>query len=682
MSLLTLPRKKTPPIVAQTPGLLYRRLPVCRRGRSTASLSLWVACVALSLALPNLLFADPGFATNGMEYAVTRTLPGDQVHSALALNANGGYLVWEDNATSSSGLAISAQRLDSSFSASLSSFRVSASSVGDHERPQVSLLNGGGAAFVWQGGKYGLQHVYARFLSSSNTWLTGDVLVNSSTNFYQYNPVVTTLNNGNVVVVWSSLNQYNTTSMQDVYGQVLSPVGEKVGSEFLVNEFVSYNQRTPSIAALSTGGFVVAWVSEQQRILAGVPGQLSFVEQLPSPSVDIYARIYSANVQPLNNEFLVNTDTNVCANPSLAAAAGGGFMVGWSQKDRQVPSNNWDVFARVFSSSGVGGAASRINTQTYGDQFAPRLSAAGSEYLAVWTSMGQDNSMEGVYGQFLHGDGSTNGGEFQVNTTWVSRQMHPAIASDANGRFLVTWSSFTGAGASFDLFGQRYASLAQTLQPMAAPFVYVPFMVNNGVYQPQIVASWPMQPGLSVDHFELYVDGTLMASPVTNAWTMTAANGLTASSTHRFQVAAVAADGTKTPLSAATTATTWGGYNWAGIPFEWMAQYYGMDSSLWPPANGSLGQGGPTLYQVFLTGGNPLNSSTWLQTSLQVLWVQGQPVYRLQWNTQPGLTYQVQTSSDMSNWVDFQSARFAADVVDSVPVPKNNLQYYRLVRLR
>jgi len=113
-----------------------------------------------------------------------------------------------------------------------------------------------------------------------------------------------------------------------------------------------------------------------------------------------------------------------------------------------------------------------------------------------------------------------------------------------------------------------------------------------------------------------------------------------------------------------------------------MAQFYGMDSSTWPPANGALGQGAPSLYQVFLTGGSPLNPNTWLRTTLEATVVQGKPVYLLHWNTQPGLTYQVQTSSDMMNWADLQAPRFAADVVDSVQVPKNNLQYYRLVRLR
>ena len=639
-------------------------------------------CCSMVLGIPGLTFGQGTFLTNGVEYPIIASKPGDQVHPDIALNSAGGYIVWEDNATSSSGLAISAQRLDSSSSRVLSPFQVNSSTVGDHERARVALLNDGGAVFVWQGGRYGFQHIYARFLSSSNVWATGDIMVNSSTNFFQMDPAVTTLNNGNVVVIWSSFNQIGATSMRDVYAQLFSPDGQKIGSEFLVNQFTPFNQRTPALAALSTGGFVVAWVSEQQRTLAVPGGQLALSSQLSHPSIDIYARLFSASAQATGNEFLVNTEKDICANPTVTATSGGGFVIGWGQRDSDVPSNSWDVFARAFSSAATGGQVNRINTETYGDQFAPRLSSSGSDVLMVWTSLGQDSSMEGIFGQYLHADGSTNGSEFRINSTWVSRQMHPVVAGDATGHFVVSWTSFAGGRGSFDLFAQRYVNAAQPLAPMAAPFVYVPFVTVNGVYQPKIVVSWPAQTGLPVDHYDLYVDGALATTLTTNIWTMTAANGLTASSTHSFQVDAVSTDTRQTPLSPAATATTWSGYSWGGVPFEWMASNYGMDSSQWPSANSPLGQGSPTLYQIFLTGGNPANPSTWLRTSLEVTQSQGEPIYLLHWNTQPGLTYQVQTSSDMKTWSDWQSPRLAADVVDSVAVTKGDIQYYRVVRLR
>jgi hypothetical protein len=638
-------------------------------------------CCSLALGVAGSLPVQASFLTNGVEYPIAGAKPGDQVHPALALNAHGGFLVWEDNITSPTGLGISALRLDRGFSGSLSSFRVNSSSVGDHERAQVALLNNGGAAFVWQGGPLGYQHIYARFLSPTNTWLSEDILVNSSTNFYQQNPAIATLQNGNVVVVWNSFSQYNQTSLQDVYGQILTPDGQKVGNEFLVNQFVAFNQRTPAVAAVASG-FAVAWVSEQQRVQGAPTPQLSLPADLVTPSVDIYARTFTAAGSPLKNEFIINSGSNICANPSIATTASGEFMVAWSQKDIEVKLNSWDIYGRIYSAAGAAGPINRINTQTYGDQIGPQVRAAGSSFLVVWTSLAQDNSMDGVFGQFFGSDGSANDSEFQVNTTWVNKQMHPAVASDGAGSFLVSWTSYIGGRNSFDLFAQRYVDDSQPLVAMAAPYAYVPFVVSNGVYQPRIVVSWPAQAGLAVDHYQVYVDGAASASPATNSWTMTAANGLNPSSSHSFQLAAVLADGRTTPLSAPTTATAWGGYNWGGIPFEWMAQYYGMDSSLWPSASSSLAQAGPTLAQVFLTGGNPHNSATWLRTSLSVQYVQGQPVFMLNWNTQPGQTYQVQTSSDMTTWVDLQSPRFAADMSDSVPVPQNNLQYYRLVRLR
>jgi hypothetical protein len=97
----------------------------------------------------------------------------------------------------------------------------------------------------------------------------------------------------------------------------------------------------------------------------------------------------------------------------------------------------------------------RLNTHTYGDQYAPKISAFGRSYLTVWVSLGQDDSWEGVFGQFLNLNGDPAGVEFRANTTTVSHQINPTVASDGVNRFLVVWSSF-GAGTSFDLFARAY----------------------------------------------------------------------------------------------------------------------------------------------------------------------------------------------------------------------------------
>jgi hypothetical protein len=395
--------------------------------------------------------------------------------------------------------------------------------------------------------------------------------------------------------------------------------------------------------------------------------------------VDIYARLFNANGEPSGQEFLVNTGTNVCANPSVAPTDGG-FVVSWGERDSLVRQQGWDIYARALSSTGQGPPAVRVNTWTYGDQLDPQVSASGSELLVIWTSMGQDGSMEGVYGQFLQPDGSLAGTEFRVSTTTMSKQMQPDLASDGVGGFLAAWTSYVGGAVSFDLRAQRYSGVAEALEPMDPPFVYVPFEVVDGSYQPQIRVSWPVQAGLAVDHYEVFVDGaaTATGSVTSNVWVMTSTQGLTLNATHSFQVAYVTTGGQRSPKSAAASAKTWSGYNWGGIPFEWMTANFGSDMSSWPGANAVLSAGAPSLTQLFLTGADPYNPQTWLTAKL-VGTPQG---LFLQWNPQPGLTYHVQTSSDLSSWEDVGSPRFAAGAQDSVFVGSGNVGYFRVLRLR
>ena len=236
--------------------------------------------MVLLAGIPAVVFGQTNYyATNGTEYAIVGSLLGDQVHPDVAVNTNGGFVVWQDNITDGNGWGVSAMQLNPTLSGSGSSFRVNVQGANDQENPRVALLPGGGAAFVWQGGVEGLnQHIYARFLSAAGTWLTTtDVLVNTFTNNFQQNPAVATLTNGNVIVVWASFDEASSSSMQDVYGRIFSPAGVPVTGEFSINQFTSYNQRTPAVAALANGGFVVAWVSEQERTAAPTPGSGSFV---------------------------------------------------------------------------------------------------------------------------------------------------------------------------------------------------------------------------------------------------------------------------------------------------------------------------------------------------------------------------------------------------------------------
>lgn len=442
---------------------------------SFSSLVQKLAC-GIIIAVPVVVSAQPGFAPLGGEYAIVGALPASQSRPRMSINAGGGYIVWQDQNTFGNRLTVMGRPLNSGLGSSLPAFRVNSGATGDHENPRVALLKDGGAVFVWQGGQFSFQHIYARFLSPSNTWIALDQLVNSSPKTYQANPGVVVLTNGNVVITYAT---FTTNTMQDVYGQMFSPAGVKIGNEFQINQVSQFNQRSPAIAALANGGFIVTWVSEQQRAVdAENPAPVANA-RIARPSVDIYARLFGADGAAVNNEFLVNDGFNVCSGPAVAAGADGSVMVAWNSLDVQLPNNGWDIVARPFTFSGnipQAGTQSRANTMLYGDQHTAQLSASGSTYLALWTSLGQDGNREGVFGQFLNADGSHLGEEIRVNTTTLGMQQQPSVAGDHNGRFLAAWTSPTFGPSKNDLFAQIFANAA-----------YVPAALANNYGSPTFV---------------------------------------------------------------------------------------------------------------------------------------------------------------------------------------------------
>jgi hypothetical protein len=669
-------------------GLLYPRRPMKSLPGQAINLTV-CACWALAFAFVSAVSAQTNYySPNGAEYAVVGSLPGDQMFPDAAISTTNGFVVWQDNATDGDGWGISASRINS---LNWQRQKVNVQGAGNQENPRVAMLKNGGAVFVWQGGRQGFQHVYARLVTPAGLFVPSgsDLLVSTPTNNFQINPAVAVLNNSNILVVWSSYNQAASDSMQDVYGQILSPDGQKIGGEFRVNQFTDYNQRTPAIAASPAGGFVVVWVSEQQQKAAAVTGTTNTAAELitsTTPSVDIYAQQFNAAGIALGNEFLVNAGNNPCANPSVAAAADGTFLVAWTARDMANLDNSLDVVGRVFAANGVGGSVFYLNAWLYGDQYAPRVNSIGSDYLVTWTSLAQDGAREGVYARFVHSDGSLVGGELRVNTTTAGSQMQPAVAADGVSRFLVVWTSYA---SNYDLYAQKYLNSAAVLQPLV-PFVWAPFVVSNGVYQPSLVVSWEAPKGLSVAHYDVYVNGatnSATAVVTTNQWTMSKANGLTTKSTNSFQVDYVLTDGRRSPISDSATGNTWGGSSWGGIPYEWMEVYYNSLNFVfgpngvtynWPDPNVRLAPSGLTLMQVFLSGGNPLDSSTWLHTQLTPT---SQGMF-LSWNAQPGATYQVQVTTNFTSWVNFGAPQFAAQPVEQMNVGVGAVGYYRVVLLR
>lgn len=417
--------------------------------------------VLCALALALCPFAHGQAVFSGGEFRAAEPLVGDQSFPGVAISPNGGWLVWQDNASDGrgKGLGVRAQRLAADFSRVGSPFQVNKILPEDQERPQVAVLPDGGAVFVWQGGKRNAQRIYARFASASGVLTGGDLRVNTFNKGSQSLPAVAVLADGNLVVVWSSFDQEG--SLSGVFGQRLNSRGGRIGREFQINQFTANNQRNPAVAALAGGGFVVVWVSELQQ---------------SATSISIFARLFDAAGVPVGDEFAVTPETvRIAANPAVAGLDNGGFAVAWNARDlplrnspglfpaSETSGTGWDIFARHHHSDGTAATAPyRVNTETFGDQFAPRVAALGEGLLVIWTSLGQDGSWEGIFGQAVRANGAAVDAEFRLNATTLSRQMHPALAGDGRGQALAVWTSF-GATTSFDLFARAFEGVQSIL---------------------------------------------------------------------------------------------------------------------------------------------------------------------------------------------------------------------------
>ena len=115
------------------------------------------------------------------------------------------------------------------------------------------------------------------------------------------------------------------------------------------------------------------------------------------------------------------------------------------------------------------GAETRVNTTTTDVQAiqanvnqAVATDASGN-FVVTWSSNAQDGSGYGVYAQRFGADGTALGSEFRVNTTTADAQILPSVAMDAAGDFVVTWSSNAQDGSGYGVYAQRYnaAGVAQ-----------------------------------------------------------------------------------------------------------------------------------------------------------------------------------------------------------------------------
>lgn len=103
------------------------------------------------------------------------------------------------------------------------------------------------------------------------------------------------------------------------------------------------------------------------------------------------------------------------------------------------------------------GSEFAVNTYTTNNQKESSIAMdADGDFVITWSSVGQDGDGYGIYAQRYNANGSPAGGEFTVNTYTTGIQSEPSIAMDADGDFVIAWQSSAQDGDSNGIIARRY----------------------------------------------------------------------------------------------------------------------------------------------------------------------------------------------------------------------------------
>lgn len=235
---------------------------------------------------------DSSGAPAGSEFRVNTTTSGDEAFPAVAMDADGDFVVtWDTAIPSGSGYDVYAQRYNSAAQAQGGETLVNQTTAGQEYSSAVAMDDAGNFVVTWiagvqDGSGYG---VYARRYNSSGQAQGNEFRANTFTTSDQMFPNVAMDADGDFVIVWQSYLQDG--SEYGIYAQRYSSTGVTAGGEFRVNPVTADNQAGAVVAMDAVGNFVVLWESFGQDLSL----------------LTVMGRAFRADGTPQSGEFQVNT---------------------------------------------------------------------------------------------------------------------------------------------------------------------------------------------------------------------------------------------------------------------------------------------------------------------------------------------------------------------------------------
>jgi len=209
----------------------------------------------------------------GSELQANSYMSYEQFEPRIAVLASGNFMVtWTSGEMNQAGTqdgdsyGVFAQMFTAQGNKISSEFQVNGvyPDPGPQQSPDITALQEGGAMIVYQSNKGGSSgfDIYARIINASGQKEGSEILVNTAWVGDQVDPKISTLQNNNVIITWTTTELYNASSTQLIKGQILDANGNKVGNELLLlwpSMQDCYVGEGSVVTETGYQGFAVAW---------------------------------------------------------------------------------------------------------------------------------------------------------------------------------------------------------------------------------------------------------------------------------------------------------------------------------------------------------------------------------------------------------------------------------------
>jgi hypothetical protein len=223
-----------------------------------------------------------------------------------------------------------------------------------------------------------------------------------------------------------------------IFGRLVSPATGQPSTAETKFSSVAGLAANPAIAGAANGGFAVAW------------------EAADGSSQGVFARLFTKAVAPRGAEFRVNTTVQgLQRRPALTADSNtGGWLMVWQGQAGSIKDSH--VYGQFLGAAGsFVGPQIRISKGVAQGQVSPSVAAvAGGHFLVTWLDY-NDIFPVGLFGVELDKLGTAVGPEVEINSAAINAQTRTSIGVSPRGGILVPWEGFTTSQAAPGISARR-----------------------------------------------------------------------------------------------------------------------------------------------------------------------------------------------------------------------------------